>query len=387
MPRIVLLPGDGVGPEVVAEARKLLHLADDYLRDRTGDGLVLEEALVGGAALDAVGVPLPEDTLRASRAADAVLLGAVGGPKWDGLEGHLRPEAGLLGLRKALGLYANLRPVVLRPGLEDACPVRPEIAGRGVDLIIFRELTGGLYFGPRGREVLRQGPPAEERAYDTMVYTSGEVRRIARLAFQAARERRRKVTSVDKANVLESCRLWRRVVNEVAAEFPDVTLEHQLVDAAAMRLVFRPYDYDVILTENMFGDILSDLAAALAGSMGLLPSASLGEPGPGLYEPVHGSAPDIAGQGVANPLATLLSVALLFRHSLGRPELADAVEGAVAGVLEAGYRTRDIWQENRPGLRLCSTAEMGDAVCREVERRLAAGAAARGTASEEGIMA
>ncbi len=377
--KITLLPGDGVGPEVVAEARKLLELVSDHLRDRSGTGLTLEEAPVGGIAIDTTGVPLPEETLRVCREADAVLLGAVGGPKWDGLQGHLRPEAGLLGLRKGLGLYANLRPVTLRPGLEAACPIRPEIAARGVDMIIFRELTGGLYFGARGHEVLHEGDartPREERAYDTMVYTSTEVRRIARLAFQAARQRRRKVTSVDKANVLDSCRLWRRVVDEVAAEFPDVQLEHQLVDSAAMRLVFRPSDYDVILTENMFGDILSYLAAALAGSMGLLPSASLGEPGPGLYEPVHGSAPDIAGQGVANPLATLLSVAMMFRHSLNEPGLADAVEEAVARALAAGYRTRDI---AAPGEVAVGTAAMGEAVRRELTALLAEPAQAAGS--------
>ncbi len=363
--KILLLPGDGVGPEVVAEARKVMETVSDHLRDRGEAGLAFEEALIGGAAIDATGAPLPDETLARCRQADAVLLGAVGGPKWDGLEGRLRPEAGLLGLRKGLGLFANLRPVALRPGLEAACPIRADIAASGVDLVIFRELTGGLYFGPRNRETLG---PGEERAYDTMVYTSGEVRRIARLAFQAARGRRRKITSVDKANVLESSRLWRQVVSEVAREYPDVALDHQLVDSTAMRLVFKPSDYDVILTENMFGDILSDLAAALAGSMGLLPSASLGDPGPGLYEPIHGSAPDIAGQGVANPLATILSVGMMFRYSMHRPDLGDAVEEAVRRALAAGYRTRDIWQE---GAKLVSTAGMGDAVRRELAGVLA----------------
>lgn len=361
---VVLLPGDGVGPEVVGEAARLLAVLRDHLAGAEGATLTWEEALVGGAAIDATGSPLPEDTLARCRRADAVLLGAVGGPKWDDLPGHLRPEAGLLGLRKGLGLYANLRPVRLRSGLEGVCPIRPDIAARGVDLVIFRELTGGAYFGPRGRE--------PEKAWDTMLYTSGEVRRIARLAFAAARQRRGRVTSVDKANVLESSRLWRQVVEEVAREFPDVRLDHQLVDSAAMRLVFRPSDYDVIVTENLFGDILSDLAAALAGSMGLLPSASLGEPGPGLYEPVHGSAPDIAGQGIANPLATILSVAMMFRHSLARPHVADVIEEAVERVLAAGFRTRDIWEEGRPGLRLVGTAEMGEAVCREVASLLRA---------------
>lgn len=364
--RIALLPGDGVGPEVVGEAVKLLELINEHL---AGEGMSLtwEEGLIGGAALDATGLPLPQATLELCRQSDAVLLGAVGGPKWDRNEGHLRPEAGLLGIRKELGLFANLRPVALQPGMEPACPIRADIAGRGVDMIIFRELTGGLYFGPRKLELVEAGPPREERAYDTMLYTSSEVRRIAHLAFRSARGRGKKVTSVDKANVLESSRLWRRTVQEVATQYPDVELDHQLVDSTAMRLVFQPYAYDVILTENMFGDILSDLAAALAGSMGLLPSASLGDPGPGLYEPVHGSAPDIAGQGVANPLATLLSVTMLFRHSLDLPQVADAVDTAVTRTLAAGHRTRDIWQE---GATLCTTAAMGDAVRRELATAL-----------------
>ncbi len=376
----------------MAEAVRLLETVRDHLQATEGTPLTWEEALIGGAALDATGSPLPEETLDRCRRADAVLLGSVGGPRWDGLPGHLRPEAGLLGIRKQLGLYANLRPVRLRPGLEEVCPIRPDIASRGVDLIIFRELTGGAYFGPRGREPVAPAAPAQpavpaavaptaagaapapadERAWDTMLYTAGEVRRIARLAFAAARGRRRLVTSVDKANVLESSRLWRQVVEEVAREFPDVRLEHQLVDSAAMRLVFRPSDYDVILTENLFGDILSDLAAALAGSMGLLPSASLGEPGPGLYEPVHGSAPDIAGQGVANPLATLLSVAMMFRHSLNRPAVAAAIEEAVDRVLAAGLRTRDILPPTATAARLVGTAAMGEAVRRETAALLAA---------------
>lgn len=368
--RIALLPGDGVGPEVMSAACSVLRTIDDYLRDEKGSTLVFREGLVGGAAIDATGVPLPEETMRLCRESDAVLLGAVGGPKWDNLQGSRRPEAGLLGLRKGLGLFANLRPVALRQGLEGVCPIRPDIAAAGVDMIIFRELTGGLYFGPRGRESLPSPDDAgqlEEKAYDTMVYTATEVRRIARLAFEAARQRRKKVTSVDKANVLESSRLWRQVVSEVATEYPDVVLEHQLVDSTAMRLVFRPSDYDIILTENMFGDILSDLAAALAGSMGLLPSASLGSPGPGLYEPVHGSAPDIAGQGVANPLATILSCAMMFRFSLGMPEVGEAVEQAVSNALAQGYRTRDIWQE---GLILAGTHEMGEAVRQGVRAAL-----------------
>jgi len=376
--KIVLLPGDGIGPEVVAEARKLLAVLAPFLAGTGAGGLEVEEALVGGAAIEARGTPLPEDTLELCRQADAVLLGAVGGPRWDNLPGELRPEAGLLRLRKELGLYANLRPVRLYPGLEEVSPLREEVA-RGVDLVIFRELTGGIYFGPRGREAIQpvMGSPArrleeeslpsegglEERAWDTMVYTTGEVERIAERAFRAARARRRKVVSIDKANVLESSRLWRETVSRVARRYPEVQLEHHLVDAAAMRLVFSPRDYDVILTENLFGDILSDLAAALAGSMGLLPSASLGDSGPGLYEPVHGSAPDIAGKGLANPLATLLSVSLMLRYSFGLGHLSGLVERAVEEVLGEGFRTRDIWREGRT---LVSTEEMGERVRRKV---------------------
>lgn len=327
--KVVLLPGDGVGPEVVAEAVRVLEAA--------AAGLSFETHLFGGAAIDATGEPLPPSTLEACRTADAVLLGAIGGPKWD--RAPVRPEAGLLALRKGLGLFANLRPVRAIPGVaEDASPLKPERVS-GVDLVVVRELTGDIYFGePRWRG----GEGEEERAVDTAEYRRFEVRRIAELAFRLAAARRKAVTSVDKANVLETSRLWRDVVTETHAEHPDVTLAHQLVDSTAMRLITHASSFDVILTGNMFGDILSDEAAVLVGSIGLLPSASLGEGSLGLYEPIHGSAPDIAGQGVANPVGTILSAAMLLRHSLGRPEDAERVEQAVVKALREGARTRDL---------------------------------------------
>jgi 3-isopropylmalate dehydrogenase len=333
-PRIALLPGDGIGPEIVAAARRLLDAIGDF---------DLFEHLVGGASIDAYGTALTDDVLAASRAADAVLLGAVGGPKWETTDPAApRPEQGLLGLRKGLGLHANLRPVRPSPSLLIASPLREDRI-RGTDLLVVRELTGGIYFGARGRD--------GERAYDTCDYTVAEIDRIARVAFEAARDRaggRRQpgVTSVDKANVLETSRLWRETVERVAGDYPDVELEHMLVDNAAMQLVSAPSRFDVLLTENMFGDILSDEAAMLTGSLGMLPSASLGSDGPGLYEPVHGSAPDIAGKGIANPLATFLSVALMLRHGLGMEAEADAVEAAVEAALAKGVRTPDLaWVE------------------------------------------
>ncbi len=350
---IVLLPGDGIGPEVVAEAR----LALEAVAQAWGHRFTFETHLIGGAALDATGDPLPAETLAACQACGAILLGAVGGPKWDDPEAPRRPEQGLLGLRKALDLYANLRPVRAWPALREASPLRPERL-EGVDLLVVRELTGGLYFG---RPRLRERRDGQERAVDTLEYTEAEVRRVVRLAFELARARKKKVTSVDKANVLESSRLWRQVATEVAAEFPDVELEHQLVDSAAMRLITQAATFDVVVTENMFGDILSDEAAVLAGSLGLLPSASLGEAGPGLYEPVHGSAPDIAGQGVANPLGAILSAALLLRHSLGLTAEAEALERAVEAALDRGARTRDLGGD-------LSTAAMGEAVRAELAR-------------------
>jgi 3-isopropylmalate dehydrogenase len=345
--KIAVLPGDGIGPEVVVEAVRVLRAVET----KYGHTFELEEALLGGAAIDQTGTALPPETVRVCRAADAVLLGAVGGPKWDDPKAAVRPEQGLLGIRKELGLYANLRPVTIHPKLVGASPLRPEIL-KGVDLLVVRELTGGIYFGEKTKEV--------DRASDLCLYTADEVRRVVRRAAGFARARRGKLTSVDKANVLETSRLWRRVTEEVMkAEFPDVKLEHVLVDACAMFLIRKPADFDVIVTENMFGDILTDEASMLAGSMGLLPSASLGEGRRGLYEPIHGSAPDIAGKGVANPYATISSVAMLLRHSLGLEAEARAVEAAVAGAIDAGVLTADL---AAPGAQAATTAEAGRAV-------------------------
>ena len=349
--KITTLPGDGIGPEVVAEGVKLLMA----VAAQFGHTFEFTECLIGGIAIDQTGTPLPDDTLAACRASDAVLLGAVGGPKWSDPRATVRPEQGLLGLRGGLGLYANVRPVKVYPALVSASTLKPEVLA-GVDMIILRELTGGLYFGkPQGQS----GEKPNRSGVDTMYYTEGEVSRLMRLAFELARGRRKKVASVDKANVLASSRLWRTVAHEVAAEYPDVEIEDILVDACSMYLIRRPADFDVIATENMFGDILSDEAAMLAGSMGMLPSASLGAGKFGLYEPIHGSAPDIAGQGIANPLATILSCAMMLRWSLGLEREAAAVEAAVDAVLEAGYRCNDI---KTPGCIVLGTAAMGDAV-------------------------
>ncbi len=352
--KIITLPGDGIGTEVVAEGKKvLLSVAVRY-----GHQFTFAKALIGGSAMDVTGEPLPAETLAACRRADAVLLGAVGGPRWSDPSAPVRPEQGLLGLRQGLRLYANLRPVRPYPALLDASPLRPERL-EGVDLVVVRELTGGIYFGPR-----QESAGEDQPAFDTMVYTAAEVRRIAHTAFRLAGQRRSRVTSVDKANVLASSRLWRRVVTEVAAEYPAVTLETMLVDAAAMHLLRRPADFDVILTANMFGDILTDEASMLPGSMGMLPSASLGDGRVGVYEPIHGSAPDIVGQGIANPLATILSVAMLLRHSLGLEQEAAAVEAAVEAVLAEGYRTPDI---AGPDTRTVGTQLMGDLVSAALE--------------------
>ena len=331
--KIVLLPGDGIGPEVVRAACVVL----EHAAKQDGLELAFETRLIGGAAIDASGSALPDETLQACQHADAVLLGAVGGPKWDDPTAKVRPEQGLLGLRRALGLYANIRPVRPHPALAAASPLKSERLD-GVDLVFVRELTGGLYFGKRGREKIEGG----ERAFDTLEYTDGEVRRVVRLAFRLASERKKRVTSIDKANVLESSRLWRQTATAVAKEFPSVTLEHQLVDSAAMRLVTTPAAYDVVVTENMFGDILTDEAAVLAGSLGLLPSASLGDGTVGLYEPIHGSAPDIANRGIANPIGTIASAALLLRHSLAAPATAARIERAVDRVIADGLRTADL---------------------------------------------
>jgi 3-isopropylmalate dehydrogenase len=330
MTRIVVLGGDGVGPEVTAAAVGVL----EAVSDRFDLGLEFENALIGGAAYDAVGSPLPAATIEACKSSTGILLGAVGGPKWDTIEVSKRPEQGLLGIRKALGLFANLRPVTAIPELSAASPLKAEKL-RGVDILVIRELTGGIYFGKRGRTA--------SAAFDTCEYSAGEIERVCRVAAKLAMGRRRKITSVDKANVLDTSRLWREVATRVfREEFPGLKVEHLLVDAAAMHLLSRPADFDVMVTENMFGDILTDEASMLAGSMGLLPSASLGDSGPGLYEPIHGSAPDIAGQGVANPCGTILSAALLLRHSCKAPEAAAAIEHAVGAALRAGARTRDI---------------------------------------------
>lgn len=331
---IVLLPGDGIGPEVVGQAVRVLETA----ATATGASLNFTERLLGGCSIDQFGTAMTDETLADCQKADAVLLGAVGGPKWDDPQAKVRPEQGLLGLRKGLGVFANLRPVRVHPALVSASPLKPERLA-GVDLIVVRELTGGLYFGqPKGRQMV----DGHERAVDTLAYTDEEIRRVVRLAFRFAQQRRKKVTSVDKANVLESSRLWRKVAVEVAAEFPDVALEHMLVDTASMRLVTSPAAIDVLVTENMFGDILTDEASVLAGSMGMLPSASLGEGGAGLYEPIHGSAPDIAGKGIANPLGTILSTALLLRYSLNLPDAAARIEAAVDKAISDGLRTVDL---------------------------------------------
>ncbi len=350
-----MLPGDGIGPEVIAEGLRCLRaLAGSF-----GHELRLEELPFGGAAIDAGGDPLPARTLDACLAADAVLLGAIGGPRWSQPGTKVRPEQGLLRLRRELGVYANLRPVKVHPSLIDASTIKAE-ALRGVDLVFVRELTGGIYFGEKKRDATS--------AVDVCTYTVPEVERITRAAARLARGRRRKLTSIDKSNVLETSRLWREVCERVMrAEFPDVALEHVLVDAAAMHLIRRPRDFDVLVTENMFGDILTDEASMLAGSLGLLPSASLGDGTRGLYEPIHGSAPDIAGRGIANPYGTLLSAAMLLRHSLQLVREADALESAVNGAIESGARTADI---ALPGTRGCSTREAGDAVL----ERLAAAA-------------
>jgi 3-isopropylmalate dehydrogenase len=364
--RICLLPGDGIGPEITAEAVKVLGV----LGVREGVSFEFDEALLGGAAIEATGSPLPDETLAKARAADAVLLAAIGGPKWDTTDPEVpRPEQGLLGIRKELGLFANLRPVSIFAPLRDASSLRPEFL-EGVDMLIVRELTGGLYFGARGRESgvagAATGGGAGMRAYDTLEYSEYEIERIARVAFEAARGRRGLVHSVDKANVLESSRLWREVVHRVhAAEFGDVELVDQLVDNAAMQLIRDPAQYDVVVTENMFGDILSDEASMLTGSLGMLASASLGD-GTALYEPSHGSAPDIAGLGVANPLAMLLSVEMMLRHSFGMDAAADRLAAAIAGVLDDGWRTRDIASADTPADRVVGTSAMGDLVVAKI---------------------
>ncbi len=345
---VLVLPGDGIGPEIVTEAVKVLGALNLDIE--------IDTALIGGAAVDATGNPLPEETMTKARAADAILLGAVGGPKWDGNPMEQRPEKGLLGIRSQLELFANLRPAILYPQLAEASTLKPEVVS-GLDILIVRELTGGIYFGqPRGIRTLENG---EREGYNTYVYSESEIRRIGRQAFEAAQKRGKRLCSIDKSNVLEVTVLWKEVMDELAKEYPDVELSHMLVDNAAMQLVRAPKQFDVMVTGNMFGDILSDAAAMLTGSIGMLPSASLDQNGKGMYEPCHGSAPDIAGQGKANPLATILSVAMMLRYSLNETAAADRIEKAVEAVLDQGLRTGDIMSE---GCKLVSTEEMGEAV-------------------------
>ena len=349
--KIVVLPGDGIGPEVTTQAVRVL----EAVARKGGHAFEFEERLMGGCSIDAHGTALTDEVLRACQASSAVLLGAVGGPKWDDPTAKVRPEQGLLGLRKGLGVFANLRPVKVHPALLDSSPLKPDRL-QGVDILVIRELTGGLYFGqPKGRDRTAKG----ERAVDTLEYHDFEVRRVVDLAFRLARARRKRVTSVDKANVLESSRLWRQIATQIGQSNPDVALEHILVDTAAMKLVQAPASLDVVVTENMFGDILTDEASVLAGSMGMLPSASIGEKGPGLYEPIHGSAPDIAGKGVANPLGTILSAAMLLRHSLGLEVEAAAIEEAASRAITDGARTRDLGGT-------LSTVQMADEVLKRL---------------------
>jgi 3-isopropylmalate dehydrogenase len=346
--KIAVIPGDGIGPEIVAASVKVLDAVADKF-DHTFD---YTEVLAGGAAIDACDTPLPQETIDICKNSDAVLLGALGGPKWDNVPGDKRPEAGLLALRKSLGLYANLRPAILYEELMDSCPLKAEIIGDGLDIMVVRELTGGIYFGEKGRD-------GENAAWDIMKYSRPEVERIARTAFTIAMKRGKKVTNVDKANVLEVSRFWRSIVEEVAKDFPEVTLNHLYVDNAAMQLVINPKQFDVIVTGNLFGDILSDEASMLTGSIGMLPSASMSDGKFGMYEPIHGSAPDIANQNKANPIATIVSVAMMLRYSLDLNDEADAIEAAVKKTLAQGYRTGDIYSD---GMTMVNTVEMGQKV-------------------------
>lgn len=349
---ITVLKGDGIGPEVIDQTVEILKI----IGQKYGFGFTFHEELMGGCAIDAFGEPLPEKTIKRCKETDAVLLGAVGGPKWDTLPGNLRPEAGLLGLRAALGLFANLRPAVIYEALKDASPLKTEIIKDGIDIMVVRELTGGIYFGEKGRI-------GSDTAYDTEKYSIFEIERIARVAFEAAGKRKGAVTSVDKANVLESSRLWREVLIKVSREYPDITLNHMYVDNAAMQLIRKPDQFDVIVTSNIFGDILSDEASMITGSIGMLPSASIGTGTLGLYEPIHGSAPDIAGKDKANPIATILSGAMMLKYSLKLDKAAKDIETTVNRVLEKGYRTVDIASE---GCKLVGTREMGNLVKNEI---------------------
>ncbi len=354
--KITVLPGDGIGPEVISQAIEVIGAVGK----KYGHEFALEEAMLGGCAIDAFGVPLPDSTLEVCKSSDAVLLGAVGGPKWDTLPGNKRPEAGLLGIRAGLGLFANLRPAVIYSSLKEASPLRADIVKDGIDIMVVRELTGGIYFGKRGRY---QDEKMGEAAFDTEAYSTFEIERICRLAFEAAMKRNKRLMSVDKANVLESSRLWREVVVRLSKEYPEVELSHMYVDNAAMQLVRNPVQFDVIVTSNMFGDILSDEASMITGSIGMLPSASLGYGTLGLYEPIHGSAPDIAGQDKANPIATILSVSMMMKYSFGLDEIAKKIDTAVVNVLNKGYRTGDIASS---GIKPVGTKEMGRLIKEEI---------------------
>ena len=353
---LAVVKGDGIGPEIVTEAEKVL----DKIGEMFGHTFNYTDILAGGCAIDATGVPLPEDSVRIANESDSVLLGAVGGPKWDTLPGDKRPEKALLGLRSELGLFANIRPAKMYKALADACPLKPEISENGLDLVIVRELTGGLYFGERGRR------DNGEVAYDELKYSRSEIERIGRVGFELAKKRKRKkVTSVDKANVIETSRLWREVMHELSKEYPEVEFEDMLVDNCAMQLVRNPGQFDVIITENMFGDILSDEASMTTGSIGMLPSSSLGSTKLGMYEPIHGSAPDIAGKNVANPIATILSCAMMLRDSFDLLDEAECIENAVAEVLNSGYRTADIMSD---GGKLLGTREMGEKIVETLKK-------------------
>ena len=348
---ITVIKGDGIGPEIVTQAMRVL----DRIAEKHGHEFCYTEILAGGCAIDAVGMPLPEESLQACLSADSVLLGAVGGPKWDAVDQSIRPEKALLGIRKAMGLYANMRPAKLFPQLSNASPLSDEVVARGIDMVVVRELIGGIYFGEKGVEEI----DGEKSAYDVMRYSEHEIERIARTAFDTARKRNKKVTSIDKMNVLSSSRLWRDVVHRVAEEYPDVELVDMLVDNAAMQLVRDPSQFDVIVTENMFGDILSDEASMITGSIGMIPSSSLGETKNGMYEPIHGSAPDIAGKDLANPIGTILAAAMMLKYSFDMDKESEEIENAVASVLDAGYRTGDIMS---PGKTQVGCQKMGDLI-------------------------
>lgn len=354
--KIAVIKGDGIGPEIITEAMKVL----DAVGKKFGHKFEYAQCYAGGNAIDKFGIPLPQETIEICKASDSVLLGAVGGPKWDSVPSEKRPEKALLGLRSNLGLFANIRPAQMFKALSDACPIKKEIIGDGFDIVVCRELTGDVYFGKHGRRESELG----ENGYDDMNYSVSEVERIARRGFDMAMKRRKKVTSVDKANVLETSRVWRETVTRVAKEYPEVSLEYMYVDNAAMQLVHNPGQFDVILTGNLFGDILSDEASMITGSIGMLASASIGESKLGMYEPIHGSAPDIAGKGLANPIATILSCAMMLRYSLDLDREADCIEKAVEKVLDDGYRTADI---AATGEKSCSTSQMGDIICKNIK--------------------